>query len=514
MKKTLTIFAGITFLAFSSCTNDEIITSTIIEESALQVEQESDAFLTIDEINTVIDQSLYKNGTFSWDKVPANVLWSAAVHGGEMITVGYGDEGESFREGKNGRLEGIQNDIINTIAASESQTRKELKYLSDDILNVIDIQVTNLESIRDLKAMPNVRYLEPNGYSFFNVGPQSGAEGQTRSSSGCGMSGSNLNTNDYRTISPGSLVSWTLDNHNVTQAWAESTGAGVTIGVIDTGISPNQPLLNPGSSGFGDGYSINSRTVEKYGTYIDSVWWWSNNIDGPNDRCGHGTSMTAAATAPRNNNNKPVGVAYDANLVSYRGTADVLLNDYHERKGVSNALRALADRNDVKIISMSIGYLWSIGNVRDAVKYAHNKGKLIFAAGGTSTTVTNSYPVIFPASMSETVAVTGVTDASNYTRCDTCHDGSQIEFTIIMERDNDRNRTAAVLGFYNGDNDYVGGSSVATATTAGIAALVWAKYPNWSRTQVLNRMRQSSDLYGNTSNKFGYGNIDALQAVQ
>jgi len=459
MKKTLAIIAGASLLIFASCTRDEDVLSPITEENIVLIEQESDEFLTIEEINTIIDKSLHEKGSFSWDDVPANVLWSATVHGREMITVGYGNKGESFREGKSSRLEGIQNDILLTVAASESQTKSDLKYVSDAVLNVIDIHVTGLETIRDLKAMSNIRYLD-------------------------------------------------------TQAWNESTGEGVTLAVIDTGISPNQPLLSPGSSGFGDGYSINNRTVEKYGTYIDSPWWWSNNIDGPNDRCGHGTSMISAATAPRNNDNKPVGVAYDANLVSYRGTADVLLNDYHERKGVSNALRALGDRNDVKIISMSIGYLWTIRNVRDAVRYAHNRGKLIFAAGGTSTEITNAYPVIFPASMPETIAVTGVTDASSYKRCDTCHSGPQIEFTIIMERDNDNSRTAAVLGFYGGDNDYVGGSSVATATTAGIAALVWAKYPTWSRAQVLNRMRQSSDLYPNRSNAFGYGNIDANQAVQ
>ncbi len=511
MKKTLAIIAGASLLFFTSCTRDEDQLSSIQEENVVLETQESDAFLTIEQINAIIDTSLFEKGTFSWDDVPDNVLWSAAVHGGEMITVGYGEKGESFREVKDNRLEAIQNDILTTIAASEQQTKNELKYVSDDVLNVVDIHVTTLASIKSLKAISSIRYLEPNGYSYFVSKTDTSVSGQTRSSSGCDMSGASLNTNDYRTITPGSLVSWTFDNHNITQAWGQSTGAGVTIGVIDTGISPNQPLLN---GNFGDGMSIDSRTVEKYGTYIDSNWWWSNNLDGPNDRCGHGTSMTATAAAPRNNDNRPVGVAYDANLVSYRGTADVLLNDYHERKGVSNALRALGDRSDVKIISMSIGYLWTIGNVRDAVRYAHSKGKLIFAAGGTSTTITNAYPVIFPASMPEAIAVTGVTDASNYKRCDTCHSGPQIEFTIIMERDNNNDRTSAVLGFYGGDNDYVGGSSVATATTAGIAALVWAKYPNWSRNQVLARMRQSSDLYPNKSNAFGYGNIDANQAVQ
>ncbi|WP_299211510.1 S8 family serine peptidase [uncultured Dokdonia sp.] len=511
MKKTLAIIAGASLLFFTSCTRDEDIITSIQEENVVLNAQESDTFLTIEEINAIINKTLFEKGAFSWDGVPANVLWSAAVHGSEMITVGYGNKGESFREGKDSRLEAIQDDILMTVAASEQQTRSDLRYISDDVLNVIDIQITSLETIKNLKAISTIRYLEPNGYSYFTTKSEATVSPQDRSSSGCDMSGASLNTNDYRTITPGSLVSWTFDNHNITQAWNQSTGAGVTIGVIDTGISPNQPLLN---ANFGDGMSIDTRTVEKYGTYIDSAWWWSNNLDGPNDKCGHGTSMTATATAPRNNDNKPVGVAYNANLVSYRGTADVLLNDYHERKGVSNALRALGDRNDVKIISMSIGYLWTIGNVRDAVRYAHNRGKLIFAAGGTSTTITNSYPVIFPASMPEAIAVTGVTDANTYKRCDTCHSGPQIEFTIVMERDNNRDRTGAVLGFYAGDNDYVGGSSVATATTAGIAALVWAKYPSWTREQVLNRMRQSSDLYGNPSNAFGYGNIDANQAVQ
>lgn len=511
MKKTLAIIAGVSLLSFTSCTRDEDLPSSVEEENAILEIQASDTFLTIEEINAIIDKTLFEKGTFSWDDVPVNVLWSAAVHGREMITIGYGHKGESFRLGKDSRLEAIQDNILTTVAASESQTKNDLNYLSDDVLNAIDIQVTTLKTIKNLKAISSIRYLEPNGYSYFTSKSAASFPEQERSSSGCDMSGASLNTNDYRTITPGSLVSWTFDNHNITQAWSQSTGAGITIGVIDTGISPNQPLLN---SNFGDGMSIDSRTVEKYGTYIDSPWWWSNNVDGPNDKCGHGTSMAATATAPRNNDNRAVGVAYDTNLVSYRGTADVLLNDYHERKGVSNALRALADRNDVRIISMSIGYLWSIGNVKDAVRYAHSKGKLIFAAGGTSTSITNSYPVIFPASMPETVAVTGVTDASTYKRCDTCHSGPQIEFTIIMERDNNHDRTSTVLGFYGGDNDYVGGSSVATATTAGIAALVWAKYPNWNRDQVLTRMRESSEFYPNKNNAFGYGNIDANEAVQ
>ena len=83
-----------------------------------------------------------------------------------------------------------------------------------------------------------------------------------------------------------------------------------------------------------------------------------------------------------------------------------------------------------------------------------------------------------------------------------------------MEGDNNTSKAPPVLGFYNGDRSYTGGSSVATATTAGIAALVWSKHPTWSRAQVLTKLKQSSEFYPNKNSSFGYGNIDALQAVQ
>jgi len=331
-----------------------------------------------------------------------------------------------------------------------------------------------------------------------------------KSGAGCGYDAESLNAADYTTIAPGALVSWTFYKHNIPSAWNYSTGAGVGIGVIDTGLTPNNSLLN---GNFNDGYS-SGRYVQTYGTYVDSWWPWSTRTDGPNDKCGHGTSMAAAATAPRNNNGMPVGVAYNSNLISYRGTKNVLLDGYHEQKGVANALKALGRRSDVKIISMSIGHIISVGRIKDAVRYANSRGKLIFAAGGTSTSFTNFVGVIFPAWMDETVAVTGVTDANNYEECDICHKGSKIDFTVVMQRNGNGSRTTPVLSYYNNQTDYVGGSSVATATTAGIAALVWSRHPGWSKTQVLNRLKQSADFYPNKNSQYGYGNIDALQAVQ
>lgn len=487
----------------SSCSKDEVI--TLQEEERQQVNAQSKP-LSVDEINAYIEDQLSRKQTFDWESTSDHLLWSAVYHGNNILTIGYGNEGQSFSEQRSSALETIKDKILKRVEASESYKRGKETVVEHDIINVMDVKVESFATIKELRKTKGIRYLEPNGYNQYAM------HTAYKSSSGCSKNGESINTAHYTTIAPNNAqVSWHFYKHNIPQAWNYSTGAGITVGLIDTGVSQSQSLLN--TAGFNDGYS-NGRFVQKYGTFIDSNWWWSNNYDGPHDKCGHGTAMASALAAPRNDNGLPVGVAYNSNLVAYRATEDVLLNDYHERKGVSAALTELGNRSDVKIISMSIGYVWSIGNIKDAVKYAHSKGKLIFAAGGTSTSFTNGYGVIFPATMSETVAVTGVTDGTSYQRCDVCHSGAKIDFTIVMEGQNNTSKAPPVLGFYNNERRYTGGSSVATATTAGIAALVWSKHPNWTRTQVLNKLKQASEFYPNRNSNFGYGNIDALQAVQ
>ena len=500
MKKIYALVALILAITIVSCSKDTIIEP---ESETLQFPKEP---LSVEQINQRITESINTTGDFDWNKENAHFLWSALTHGQNVLTVGYGNEGQSFSVERDAELINKKSTLLTIILSEEQINKEDLKLKEDNILTVFDVEVTKLETIIALKENEFVRYLEPNGYNQYADGSEQ------KSSSGCDKNGVYINPAHYSTIAPNNAqVSWHFDEHNIQDAWALSTGSGVTIGLIDTGVSKSQSLLNSG--GINDGYS-SGRFVQKYGTFIDSNWWWSSNYDGPDDKCGHGTAMGSTMASPRNDNGMPVGVAYNSNLVAYRATEDVLLNDYHERKGVSAALTQLGNRSDVKIISMSIGYIWSIGNIKDAVRYAYSQGKLIFAAGGTSTSFTNGFGVIFPATMSETVAVTGVDDGPNYDRCDTCHSGSKIDFTIVMEGDNNTSKAPPVLNFYNGQRRYTGGSSVATATTAGIAALVWSRYPNWSRAQVLNRLKQSADFYPYKNSSFGYGNIDALQAVQ
>lgn len=464
--------------------------------------------LTTLEINGIINGLLEKKGEFNWSDVDNFVLWSALMHGDNILSIGFYNE--PFTTEKSNELIAVKKDLIGLVVdmesdfSEETKTEKKLLVYDGRELNHMDMVVHSLETLETLRNSPNVRYLEPSGYTYFAY------EDVYKSASGCNTTPSYVYPADYTTIAPGSLQSWTYSHHNIPQAWNYSTGTGVTVGLIDTGISSEQSLLG---NNFNQGYST-GRFVQKYGTYVNSIWPWSTTTDGPDDQCGHGTLMAATIASPRNSQNLPVGVAYNCNLVAYRGTSDVVLDGYHEKRGVSQALIELANRSDVKIISMSIGHIFSAGNISDAIKYAYSKGKMIIAAGGTSTWFTNWAGVIFPASMDETIAVTGITDGAGFTECRVCHKGSKIDFTVVMQRASDSDRTSACLGYFENTSTYVGGSSVATATTAGIATLIWSQNPTWTRQQVYDKMKQSATFYPNRDSNFGWGSINALAAVQ
>lgn len=498
MKKNV-FYLLMLFSVFTACNRDDL------QSSAANIEVVQKDPLTAREINEKINETIKTKGRFSWNASSDHFVWSAIFQGNKVASIGFGSSFDRSLSPDNGTVE---QEILDLIKKYEGKADRVLLF-SDPYLNQIDVAIEKQETVIALRKMKNIRYLEPADYRYFENERKFGGNAKSgSSSSGCGLESTALNAADYTTVTPNAKAPWSFLKHNITNAWSYSTGTGITIGVIDSGVSPEQPLLG---SSFNNGLS-SGRTITKNGVYVDSVWPWSSGYDGPNDQCGHGTSMASAAAAPRNNLGQPVGVAYNASLVTYRAASNVVLDGYHEQNGVKTAFTELGNNSQVKIISMSMGHIFSVGKIEDGVKYAYSKGKLIFCAGGTSTSFTNFAGVIFPAWMSETQAVTGVKENTSNQKCDVCHSGSEIDFTYQMERAS--GNSIPVLSYYNGQTDYVGGSSVATASTAGIAALVWSKNPSWTRDQVLNKMRQSSAYYPNPNSDYGYGNINVLQAVQ
>lgn len=501
MTKKFLKLCTISLLVLSSCNKDDIQQEEIIIEGSKQDP------LSAQEVVRKIDGSFSQKGSFKWDEADNHMLWSALKNGNNVCSIGFGDSKNDFDRKKSTNATEYQNQILNIIRKYEGKETEKFLLGTDPYLNQLDVIIEKQETVIALRKNKFIRYMEPADFRYFSYkNPYQRSDSE--SSSGCGLGSETIASTDYTTITPNAKLPWAFGRHNIPSAWNYSTGKGVTIGVVDTGASTANTLLN---ASFNNGYS-SGRTVQRYGVYVDSIWPWSTTTDGVNDKCGHGTSMSSVATAPRNDKGQPVGVAYNSNLIAYRAASNVVLDGYHEQNGVKDAFTGLANNSSVRIISMSMGHIFSVGKIEDGVKYAYSKGKLIFCAGGTSTSFTTFVGVIFPAWMPEAVAVTGIKEASTYQACDVCHTGSKIDFTIMMERTS--GNKIPVNSYYDAQGDYVGGSSVATATTAGIAALVWAKNPTWTRDQVLAKMRQTSHLYPNKHPEFGYGMPNALLAVQ
>ena len=503
MSKRIVKLFLLSLIIFISCSKED---ST--DKKAIVIEESQKNPLTPTQINAKIDEALNANHTFNWTNADSHLLWSAVVNGNNVATIGFGNSKTNFERAKTSNNAKIQNELLAIILKYEGTTLDKTLIVSDPDLNLMDVIIAKQETIIALRQSKYIRYIEPADYSYLNV---QNAENRSSvgTSSGCGYDAETLAVADYTTTTPNAKVPWTFTQHNIPNAWNISSGKGITIGIIDTGVSPNQSLLG---SNFNNGLS-SGRTIQKNGVYVDSIWPWSTTTDGVNDLCGHGTSMASVAAAPRNDKGLPVGVAYNANLVTYRAATNVVIDGYQEQEAVKKAFTALGNNANVKIISMSMGHIFSVGKIEDAIRFAYGKGKLIFCAAGTSTSFTTFVGVIFPAWMPETVAVTGVKEGSTYQACDVCHTGSKVDFTVVMQRSVSGN-TVPVDSYYENQTDYVGGSSVATATTAGIAALVWAKNPTWTRDQVLTKMRQSASLYPNRNAEYGYGNVNAFLAVQ
>jgi subtilisin family serine protease len=451
------------------------------------------------------------------------VIWSAGKLTDQIYAVGYQPKGETSIDERMSSIDintpswkETKQQILQIVYEEEKLVRPDLKsdqleVWPETVLPVMDIRIERFATLEKLKASGLIRYVEPMGYDY---GLSKRMLFRLTSSSGCGSNTAAtglVSGVHFSTISPATKASWNYNYHGIQQAWTKSTGSGVKIFIIDTGTSPDQDNLG---TAFNQG-SSSGRTIEKIVTLPRSTFLGipTGPVEKPADGCGHGTAMAGACLAPRGTDGAMVGVAYNANLVSCRAAVDVLIDDSRENKGVADAFVNAGNRTDVRIISMSMGRITSNSQIADAVRYAFGKGKLIFCAGGTSFSWTAGwYGVIFPAYMSEAQAVTGVIENTNFTNCTECHKGAEIDFVVVMQRSADAVKPLT-LAMSGNPPATVGGSSVATATTAGMAALVWSRYPTLTRDQLITRLQQNSSRFPTRTSEYGWGLINVNTAT-
>ncbi|MFE9095587.1 S8 family serine peptidase [Streptomyces sp. NPDC007264] len=248
---------------------------------------------------------------------------------------------------------------------------------------------------------------------------------------------------------------WYLSAMKADEMWRVSTGKGVKVAVIDSGVKPDTPSL-------------------KGQVLIDEVPH-AVAYGASKDYSGHGTTM-AELIAGTGAGDGLKGIAPGVKIVPYRIVFDDLKDKRERQKTASSAeaIRAAAD-SDAKIINMSFGSPGDDSEEEAAVKYAWSKGKLMFAAAGNDGEVKSlvDYPAAYPyvvgvAASDENGTVAKFSDHGNYV--DLASPGLNIPSWCDK-----------TFGSYCTGK----GTSQASAIASASAALIWSAHPDWTANQVL-----------------------------
>ena len=311
-------------------------------------------------------------------------------------------------------------------------------------------------------------------------------------------------------------LQWHLDNDeyggiNIENAWDLSTGAGVVVAVLDTGVAYED-------------YGIYRQAPDLSGATFVAGHDFINNDSHPNDDDSHGTHVAGTIAQSTNNGLGVAGVAFDASIMPVKVLdADGSGTAYT----VANGIRFAAD-NGADVINMSLGWPWWRGRMYDpgpvvhnAVSYAYNNGVTIVAAAGND----RKNQVAYPAAYEECIAV-GATQYDEalapYTNKGAALDLTAPGGNLNLDQNNDGYGDGVLQQTFNPNTKdpedfgwwFFHGTSMATPHVAGVAALVIAAGVS-GPDNVRNVLQSAAEDHGAAGwdSKYGWGIVDAYAAL-
>ena len=105
-KKVLKLLAVLS-VVFASCSEET--------EQKISIPETQKNPLTAQEVKNRIDESIQTTGNFSWVNASAHLIWSASVHGQNIITIGFGNNKNDFDRSKMTNSVAAQNQILSII---------------------------------------------------------------------------------------------------------------------------------------------------------------------------------------------------------------------------------------------------------------------------------------------------------------------------------------------------------------------------------------------------------------
>ena len=267
---------------------------------------------------------------------------------------------------------------------------------------------------------------------------------------------------------------WHIPKVTASTAWGTSTGAGIVVAVLDTGVQSNHPDLQ-------------ANLVPGWNVY--------NNNNSTNDVNGHGTAVAGTIAAIGNNGIGVVGVAYHAKIMPIRIT-DASANTSFSI--MASGLTWAADHG-ADVANISYSNVYKSSTMISAANYLRNKG------GETVVSADNN--AINEGSPNTTSMITvSATDQNNALASfsswgpmvDLAAPGVTIQTTL-----------------WNSGYGWGTGTSFATPIVAGAVALVMSANPSLTPSQIESTLFSTATNLGASGYDyyFGWGLVNTAAAV-
>lgn len=303
---------------------------------------------------------------------------------------------------------------------------------------------------------------------------------------------STCTTNNNSPVSDQSATPWEISFANAKAAAVPTDGSGVKVAIIDTGVD--------------GGVSQVTKAVTGGQDFSDSGGHYKADVD------GHGTFVASIIAAQPKSSNGMVGIAPGAKLLIYR-EAGCNVNGGNTEQAMAQAIRAAVAAH-ARVINISqAGYI-DEADLKSAVTDAYNNGVLIVVAAGnngvkaaTDPNTNANYginPKTYPADYAPYVLAVGAV-AQDGSVADFSETGSYIGVTAPG---------VSVGGLFpDGKIHQDDGTSFAAPYVAGVAALLFARHPDWSVSTVMRVLEATASGNGSWNKSQGWGEVDAVAAL-
>lgn len=320
---------------------------------------------------------------------------------------------------------------------------------------------------------------------------------------------------------------WYIDFVRAREAWKKSTGKGVRIGIVDTGIdfehndlknriwvNPKEDINNTGmfepwpdsikvngvsgdlngidddGNGFTDdiiGYDFVNQTYGNLGDYSipDPI---------PFDEHGHGT-MVAGVIGADINNIGIIGIAPEVKIVALRAFD---LTGNAEIKDIANAI-IYAALNGINVLNLSFGSNEYSRLLEDAIAFAQSMGCIVVASAGNDGSIVPHYPSDFDGVISVgSITSEGIiANSSNFgPNVDIFAPGVQIYTTSL-----------------NNSYRYISGTSFSAPIVAGGCALLLAIDSTLKEEQISGILKATQKNLLGKGRKYLHGYVDFAEAI-